>query len=110
MNAEKSTGEAVSITMRQTTNKKRSFGGVKLAEKAQEILRVELFVRRLCPECSETAVAEKIRQLDHVRRVEAHPERHELEIWVGFPARGLMREIVGILNLFCCEMTASHAR
>jgi len=96
--------------MRKTTNKKRSFGGVKLGERAEDILHLELFLRRLCPECSETAVAEEVRQLHHVRRVEAHPERHELEIWVGFPARGLMREIVGILNLFCCEMTVCHVR
>lgn len=72
------------------------------------VLHLKMFLRHHCPQCSESAVAEEIRLLHHVRQVAAHPERHEIEIWTGFPAEGLMREIVSVLRLFCCELTACH--
>lgn len=79
MNAQQSTVEEALSTMRKTTNKKRSLGGVKLAERAKDSLHLELFLRCLCPE---TAVAEEARQLHHVRRVEAHIR---LKSGLGFP-------------------------
>jgi hypothetical protein len=94
----------------EKTGKRRKLRGLKLAERRAEILHLKLFLRRVCPECSETTVAEEVRQLHHVQRVQAHPERHEIDVWVGFPAEGLMREIVRVLRLFCCEVTACHVR
>lgn len=78
--------------------------------KREDIVHLKMFLRHRCPACSESVVAEEVRQLHHVQRVQAHPERHEIEIWTRFPAQGLMREIVGALKLFCCELTACHVR
>jgi hypothetical protein len=88
--------------------RKRSFARKILDQSGEETLHLKLFLRHLCPQCSEKTVAEELRQLHHVRHVRAHPERHEIEVWVGFPAEGLLREIVGVLNCFCCEVAASQ--
>lgn len=77
---------------------------------AKEILHLKLFLRHRCPKCSESMVADEVRQLNHVRRVQAHPGQHEIEIWTVYPAQGLMREIAGVLRFFCCEMTACRVR
>ncbi len=81
-----------------------------LSEKREETLHLKLFVRHLCPECSEADVAEEVRQLHHVQRVQPHPERHEIEIWAGFPAEGLLREIIEVVRGFCCDVAASRIR
>jgi hypothetical protein len=80
------------------------------SERPGEVLHLKLFLRHVCPECSEMAVAEEVRQLHHLERVQAHPERHELEVWVRFPEQGLLRQILGLLRLFCCELRACHVR
>jgi hypothetical protein len=110
MNANKSTAEETFGTMHKTTGKQRRSASVTPAKGPAEILHLKLFLRHACRQCSEAAVAEAVRQLHHVRRVEAHPEQHEIEIWTGFPAPGLMRKIVGVMKSFCCEMTACHVR
>ena len=89
---------------------KRKRTGVAFAERSAALAHLRLFLRHGRGQCSEAAVAGAVRQLHHVRRVEAHPERHEIEIWTGFPARGLLRKIVGVLRALCCEMTACHVR
>ncbi len=91
-------------------NKGRSFGGKGLEDGREETLHLTLFLRHLCPQCSETDVADEVRNLHHVQRVHPHPERHEIEIWAGFPAEGLFREIVDVVRSFCCDVAASHAR
>lgn len=74
----------------------------------EEPLQLKLFLRHECPSCSEQAVAQEVRQLHHVRRVRMHPDRHEIDVWIDHPEHGLMREIGGILDLFCCQLTACH--
>ncbi len=76
----------------------------------EETLYLKLFLRHLCPQCSERDVAEEVRNVHHVQRVQPHPERHEIEIWAGFPAEGLFREIMDVVRSFCCDVAASHAR
>lgn len=73
-------------------------------EKTEGRIRLKLLLRPLRPSSSETAAAEELRQLPHVQRVEVDPERQEIEIWAGFPAEGLLRDIVGVLRNFCCEV------
>jgi hypothetical protein len=75
-----------------------------------EPLQLKLFLRHECPSCSERAVAQEVRQLHHVRRVRMHPDRHEIDVWIDHPEHGLMREIGGILDLFCCQLAACHLR
>jgi hypothetical protein len=110
MNPAKSIIEKTSVAAGEMAGQKRKRQGVAPAERPAEMAHLKLFLRHACRQCSETAVAEEVRQLHHVRRVETHPERHEIEIWTGFPAPGLMREIVGVVKSFCCEMTACHVR
>ncbi len=90
--------------------KGRRLGCKGLEDGSAETLHLKLFLRHLCPQCSETDVADEVRNLRHVQRVQPHPERHEIEIWAGFPAEGLFREIVDVVRSFCCEVAASHAR
>lgn len=93
----------------QTGRKELELGGPESARtRAEEDLHLKLFLRHVCLDCSEVAVAEAARQMHHVRRVLVHPERHEIEIWGGFPVEGIMREIAAIRKAFCCEMTACH--
>jgi hypothetical protein len=73
--------------MHKTTGKQRRVASVTPAKGTAEILHLKLFLRRSCRQCSETAVAEEVRQLHHVRRVEAHPGRHEIDIWTINPQR-----------------------
>lgn len=67
-------------------------------------IRLKLLLRPLRLRCFQTAAAEELRQLPHVQRVEVDPERQEIVIWAGFPARGLLRDIVGVLRNFYCEV------
>lgn len=101
---------AEGVSTAQKTPSGRSFGGKGLEHGREETLHLKLFLRHLCPQCSETDVAEEVRNLHHVQRVQPHPERHEIEIWVGFPAEGLFREITDVVRSFCCDVAASHAR
>ncbi len=94
----------------RNSRKGRSFVENVLKEDRENALHLKLFFRHLCSQCSETEVAEEIRHLHHVQRVQPHPERHEIEIWAGFPAEGLLREIIGVARRFCCEVAASHVR
>lgn len=73
-------------------------------------LQLKLFLRHECSSCSEQAVAQEVRQLHHVRRVQTHPDRHEIDVWIAHPEHGLMRDIGGILDLFCCQLAACHLR
>ncbi len=91
-------------------NKGRSLGRGLPREGREETLHLKLFLRHIRPQCSETDVAQEVRHLHHVQRVQPHPERHEIEIWVGFPAEGLLREIMKVVRGFCCEVAASHIR
>jgi hypothetical protein len=88
--------------------KGRSLG--RRTQAREQVLHLKLFLRHICPQCSEAEVAQEVRQLHHVKRVQPHPERHEIEIWAGFPADGLLREIMGVVRGFCCEVAASQVR
>ncbi len=76
----------------------------------EQPLQLKLFLRHECPSCSERKVAREVRQLHHVRRVQTHPDRHEIDVWIDRPEHGLMRDIGGILDLFCCQLAACHLR
>ncbi len=101
---------AEGVSTAHKRHKGRGFGGKGLEDGREETLHLKLFLRHLCPQCSETDVADEVRNLRHVQRVQPHPERHEIEIWAGFPAEGLFREIVDVVRSFCCDVAASHAR
>ncbi len=90
--------------------KRRSLGRGIPVQTGEQMLHLKLFLRHPCPQCSETDVAQEIWHLPHVLRVRSHAERHELEIWASFPAEGLLREIMGVLRAFCCDLVASHVR
>ncbi len=100
---------AEGVSTAQKRHRGRSFGGKGL-DGREKTLHLKLFLKHLCPQCSETNVAEEVRNLHHVQRVQPHPERHEIEIWAGFPAEGLLREIMDVVRSFCCDVAASHAR
>ncbi len=101
---------AESLSVVRNRHKRRSFARNMLKDDREKALYLKLFLRHLCPQCSETEVAEEVRHLHHVQRVQPHPERHEIEIWAGFPAEGLFREIMDVVRSFCCDVAASHVR
>lgn len=83
---------------------------MKLRMRLREIRRVKLYLRHLGPACSEKVVAEEIQQLPHVLRTEANPGRHQVKVWVKFPAKGLLGLITNAVKSCQCEMTGGEVR
>lgn len=83
---------------------------MKLTEQPTELHRLNLLLRHhTCPGY-DSDVAEKIRRLPGVLRVEANADRHEIDIWFRHPTPGLFGEINEALRSFGCQIAAGELR
>jgi hypothetical protein len=83
---------------------------MKLCEPQTELHRLNLFLRHhTCPGY-DLEVAEKIRHLPGVLRVEANADRHEIDIWFKHPTAGLFGEINETLKSFGCQIATGEVR